>query len=142
MTFFERFASPSKKTVSTSSLKILQKAETCPFHKLKTFVFALTIAAKPFSEKLLWPNFDLNSFKWFASPYKKKVSTSSLKNLQKTKKRTFQTFRKFIIESKVASNHFLRSFLWPNFDLNSFEHFASLSQKTVSISSIKNLQIN
>ena len=46
--------------------------------------------------------------------------------------------RTFVFEFKVAVKLFLKSFLWPNFDLNSFDHFASLSQKMVSTSSLKN----
>ena len=44
------------------------------------------------------------------------------------------------LSSKKLQNHFLRSFLWPNFDLITFEHFASLSQKMVSILSLKNFR--
>ena len=42
--------------------------------------------------------------------------------------------------SRQLQNHFLGSFLWPNFDLSSVERFASLSQKMISTSSLKNLQ--
>ena len=42
--------------------------------------------------------------------------------------------------SKLLQNHFLRSSLYPSFDLNSFERFASLSQKMVSTQLLKNLQ--
>ena len=66
------------------------------------------------------------------------VSTSSTKNLQKAKTCYFQTPTIFVLELKEASNHFLRKFLWPNFNLNSFWCFASLSQKMVSTSSLKN----
>ena len=39
-------------------------------------------------------------------------------------------------------NRFLKSFLWENFDLKSFQCFASFSQKTISTSSHKTLQKN
>ena len=68
------------------------------------------------------------------------VSTSSLKNLQKIEKRHFQTLKTFVFELEVASKAFSKSFLWLNFDLSHFEHFASLSQKMISTSSLKNLQ--
>ena len=44
------------------------------------------------------------------------------------------------LSSRLLQNHFLRRFLWPNFDLNSFESFVSLYQKTVSTLLLKNLQ--
>ena len=50
--------------------------------------------------------------------------------------------RTFVFELKVPWKYFLRSFLWPNFDLNTLERFASFSQKTVSVLSLKNLQKN
>ena len=66
------------------------------------------------------------------------------KTCKKLKKYSFQTLRTFAFELKVTSKPFskniLRSFLWPNFDLSSFERLASLSQKIVSTSSLKNLQ--
>ena len=42
----------SQKTVSNSSLKNLQKTKTFPFQTLKTFVFELKVASKPFSKRL------------------------------------------------------------------------------------------
>ena len=50
--------------------------------------------------------------------------------------RTLHSF----LSSRLLQNHFLRRFLWPNFDLNSFESFVSLYQKTVSTLLLKNLQ--
>ena len=44
------------------------------------------------------------------------------------------------LRSQYFQNHFLRNVLSLNFDLNSFEHFASLFQKMASILPIKNFQ--
>ena len=57
-------------------------------------------------------------------------------------KMLFQTLRTLhsFLSSRLLQNHFLRRFLWPNFDLNSFESFVSLYQKTVSTLLLKNLQ--
>ena len=44
------------------------------------------------------------------------------------------------LSSRQIQKHLLRSFLRRNFDLNSFERFALLSQKMVSTSSPKNLK--
>ena len=76
----------SQKTISISSLKTLQKTEKCPFQILTTFVFELKVASKPFSTKFFMTKSDLNSFPHFVSLSLKLVSTSSIKNLQKTKK--------------------------------------------------------
>ena len=84
-------------------------------------------------KSLLWPNFDLNGFEYFASHSQKMASTSSIKILQKSKKGYFQTPTILVLE---ASNHFLR-LLWPNFDLNHFCRFALLSHKMVSTLSLK-----
>ena len=51
-----------------------------------------------FIRRFLWPNLDLNSFERFASLYQEMVSTSLLKNLQKTEKRSFQTLKTFLFE--------------------------------------------
>ena len=98
------FASLSQKTVSTSSLNNFRKTEQCPFQTLETFVFELNVASKPFSKKLHMT--ELKSFRCFASFSPKIVSTSSIKNLQKTEKCPFQTLRPFVFELKVASKPF------------------------------------
>ena len=54
---FERFAWLFQKMVSTLPLKNLQKTEECPFQMLRTFVFELKVASKPFSEMLNLTNF-------------------------------------------------------------------------------------
>ena len=128
--------------VSTSLLKDLQKTEKWPFQTLTTFVFELKVASKPFSNKLPMTKFRFKTFERFALLSRKIVSTASLKNLQKTEKCSFQTLRTLhsFLSSRLLQNHFLRRFLWPNFDLDSFESFVSLYQKTVSTLLLKNLQ--
>ena len=44
------------------------------------------------------------------------------------------------MSARFLQTHFVRSFLWQNFDLNSLERFAILSQQTLSTSLLKNLQ--
>ena len=44
------------------------------------------------------------------------------------------------LTSRQLQNYYVKCFLWLTLNLNSFDCFASLSQKTVSISSLKNLQ--
>ena len=48
--------------------------------------------------------------------------------------------RTFTFELKVASKQFPKKFLMTKFDLITFECFASLSQKMVSILSLKNFR--
>ena len=76
----------SQKMISISSLKTSQKTEKCPFQMLTTFVFELKVASKPLSTKFFMTKLDLNSFSHLASLSLKMVSTSSINNLQKTKK--------------------------------------------------------
>ena len=72
------------------------------------------------------------SRKWFQCRHSK-IYTKLKNDLFKCSEHSFLT-------SRWLQNHFLRSFLWPNFDLNSFESFASLSQKMISTLSLKDLQ--
>ena len=68
------------------------------------------------------------------------VSTSSLKTLQKKKNALFKRSQHSFLSSRFLQNYFLRSSLWTDFDLSSFERLSSLSQKMVSTLSLKNLQ--
>ena len=109
-------------------------------HKIR-FLSSRSIQ-KHFLRRLLWPNFDLNSFERFALLSQKMVSTSSLKNLKENRKMTFPNAQNIrFLSSRSIQKLFLRSWLWPNFDLNSFEHFPLPSQKMVSTSSLKTLKI-
>ena len=59
---------------------------------------------------------------------------------KKLKNALFKLSQPFLLSSRLLLIHFLRRFSCPNFDFNSFESFASLSQNKVSTSSQKNLQ--
>ena len=61
-------------------------------------------------------------------------------NVLKVKNSLFKRTKYWLLSFKKLQNCFLGRFLWSNFDLNRFEAFASLSQKTVSTLSLKNLQ--
>ena len=56
---------------------------------------------------------------------------------KKLKNALFKAFKHSLLSSRFLKSQFLRSSLWPNFDLRSYERLASLSQKMVSISSLK-----
>ena len=86
---FEHFASLSRKTVSTSSIKNLQETEKWAFQILTTFFFRLKVAPKWSSKKSFMSKFDLNRFEHFASFFWKTVSTSSLTILEKNWKMLF-----------------------------------------------------
>ena len=119
----------------------LQKTESFPFQMLRTFVFDLKVILKQFSKKLPMNNFE---FKWSWRLCLTFPENGFNFNTQKVEKNPekchFQKLKTFAFEIKVASNHFPKSFLWPNFNLNGLEDSALLSQKTVSTSSLKNLK--
>ena len=59
---------------------------------------------------------------------------------KKLKNYIFKWSEDSFLSSRLLQNHLLRSFFWPNFDLNRFERFVSLSRRTVSTLSLENLQ--
>ena len=59
---------------------------------------------------------------------------------QNLKNESFKHMQHPFLSLKYLQNHFLRNFVWANFDLNSFERFASLSLKVISTWSCRNLQ--
>ena len=59
---------------------------------------------------------------------------------QNLKNESFKHTQHPFLSLKYLQNHFLRNFVWANFDLNSFERFASLSLKVISTWSCRNLQ--
>ena len=75
------------------------------------------------------PHFPRNRFQLCHSKTCKKLNNALLKHSQ------YSFWR-----SRYLQNSFLRSFLWPKFDLNSVERFASLCQKIIWTLSLKNLQ--
>ena len=58
---------------------------------------------------------------------------------KKLKNALFKHSEHLFLSSRYLQNIFLRSSLWPTFDLKFFERFASLSQKMFSPSPLKNL---
>ena len=103
------------------------------------------LSSRPIQKDLLrnflWPNFDFNSFERLALLCQKMLSTYSLKNLKKDLKMTISNAQNILfLSSRSIQKHFLRSLLWPSFDLNSFERFALLFQKMLPTSSLKNLK--
>ena len=92
-----------------------------------------------FLRGLLWRNFDLNSYGCLTSLSQKMVSTSSRKNCKKLKISFFKYSEHSFLISRSLQNRFLRSFLWSTLNSDDFEGSVSLSQKTVSTSSLKNL---
>ena len=120
--------------------KISKKNKICSFQTLTTLVFDLKVAPKSFSKKLpltkcslkyLWMLFSKFLQKWFKL-WQWKIDKKPKNSLFKRSEHSF-------LISRYLQNHFLRSFLWPNSDLNSVEHFTSLSHKIVSTSSLNNL---
>ena len=80
------------------------------------------------------------SLERFPSLCQEVISLWSLKNLSNLKNESFKHTQHPFLSLKYLQNHFLRNFVWANFDLNSFERFGSLFHKMVSTSSLKNLQ--
>ena len=99
----KHFASLSQKMVPTSPLKNLQITEKKNLLKCSHNPFLRSrYLQNHFIRRFLWPN----SFERFGSLSQEMVSTSSLKNLQKTEKRPFQTLKTFVFELEVASKWF------------------------------------
>ena len=108
---------------------------------LRTFVFELKVASKSFYKNIPRAQFWFKWLRTFCLNFPENVLTSSLKNFKKTQKSSFLTHGIFAFELKVASKPFSKRIPpWPNFDWSSLEGLASLSQKMVSISSLKNLR--
>ena len=111
--------------VLTSSLKNRKKNLELFLSKCSEHSFLiLRWLLNRFSKSFPWPTLNLIGLQVSISLSQKAVSTLLLKNLQKTEKCPFQTLRTYsFLTSKYLQNHFLRSFLGPNFDLNDFEYF-------------------
>ena len=121
--------------VSTASIKNLQKTKKYYFQTPTILVLELKEASRPFSKKHLLAKF------WFKiSLSRKMVSTSSLKNCKKLKISLSKCSKHSFLMPRLLQNHFSKSFLWSSLNLNDLEGSVSLSQKTVSTLSIKNLQ--
>ena len=59
------------------------------------------------------------------------------KNCQQLNNALLKRSEHSVFRSSYPKNHFLRSFLWLNFDLDNFQFFASLSQEVLPTSSPK-----
>ena len=127
-----------RKSFQFCQLKICKKLKKAIFKCPQYLLLSSRKLQNHFLRIFLWSNYDLNNFQHFTSLSQKMVSTSSIKNLERTKKCYFWMPTIFVLSSRKLQNQFLRSSFWSNFDLNSFWCFASLSQKMVSISSLKN----
>ena len=103
----------------------MQRTGKCSLQMLRTCVFVLKVAWKPFSKK-----FRITKF-WFRYFWTRCLSFPENALFERSE---------HIFLSSRFSKPFSRSFLWPYFYLNSFGSFASLSQKMVSTLSLKNFQ--
>ena len=131
----------SQKTVSTSPLRNLQKGEKCHFQTIRTFVFDLDVASKPFSKLLRTAQFKFKPSSRFFKPFFKILPTTNFKfkpfsrlclafpnngfnfvnqKFAKKKKSHLQTFITFVFDLKVASKPFLKMFFITNFKLKPF----------------------
>ena len=109
--------------------KICEKLKNTLFKRSEDSFFSSRELQNHFLKSFLWPNFDLNTLNALLHFPRKWFQLRHSKNCKKLKNTAFQTLRRFAFEFKAqAPNHFLRSFLWPNFDLHSFWCFVSLSQ--------------
>ena len=115
----------SEKTISTFSLKTLQKSKHSYFQKFKTFDFGLMLAPKQFSKMLPMTNFE---FKWLwrlcltfpESSFNFVTQTLAKKN----RKYSCQRLGTLAFELTVASEPYFKIL---NFESNGFEDLASLS---------------
>ena len=112
--------------------KICKNLKNALFKRSQHSLMNLRLLQNYFLRMLLCPNFDLNSFYHFA---RKSFQLCHSKICKKTEKCALQTFRTFVFELKVAPKPFSKNVLMPK--LNRFEHFTSLSRKTVSTSSFQ-----
>ena len=96
----------SRKMVSSSSIKSLQKSKKYVFKQPQYWFLSSRSLENRFLKSFLWLNFDLNSVWFFDSLSQKMVLTLPLKNLQKTENCSFQTLRIVDFELKVASKTF------------------------------------
>ena len=95
-----------KKWFQLRHSKIYKTLENYFFKHSEHLFFSSRQLQNHFLRSFLWPNFDLNSLERFTSLFQKMISTSSLKNLQKTEKCSIQTLTTFVFEPKVTSKPF------------------------------------
>ena len=125
--------------VSTSSIKNLQETGKCPFQTLKIFVFEIKVVSKSFSKKLPRTKFEFKLFWRLCLPFPENSLNFVTQKLEKNWKIPFSNAQNIRFWAQGSfKTIFLRSFQWPNFDLNRCWCFVSLSQKMVSTLSLKN----
>ena len=115
----------------------LAKNCKCSFQTHRAFVSEVKVASKPFPEK--FPMTTL-SFKWFWTlclTFPKNGFNFVNQRLTKNWKMIFSNTQN---NRFWAQDLFRGSFLWPGFDLISFDRFPPLCQNSTSTSSLKNLQ--
>ena len=134
LVIFYVFPNFSRKWFQLRHSKIAKKQRVSLSKWSKYSFWISRLLQNHFLQSFLYPTFNWIGFESSILLSQKTVSISSPKNA--LSKRSEHSF----LRSRYLQSHFLRSFPWPNFDLNSFEHFASLFQKMVSTSPIKNLQ--
>ena len=90
-THFSIFCLPLSMVSISSIKKFEKKKEKCHFGMLKTFVFDLEVASKPFSKMPAITNLDFNSFNFrLCVVFPENSFIFSLKNLKKVRNALFQ----------------------------------------------------
>ena len=121
--------------------KNFQKTEKWPVQTLTKSTFELKVASKPFAKKIPITKLRLKYFWTLCVTFPQNGFNFVTQKLAKNWKILFlKRSQHSFLRSGQLQNYLLKSFLWPNFDLNSLEHFASFSQKMISTSSLKNSQ--
>ena len=126
--------------VSTSSLKDCKKLKISLSKCLEHSFLISRSLQNYFLKSFLWPTWNFIRLESSLSLSQKWFQFRHSKICEKLKNVFFKRSEHSFLSSRSLQNHFLRNFLWPNFDLNSFEHFVWLFQEMVSTSSIKNLK--
>ena len=93
-----------------------------------------------FVRSFLCPNFDIEDFKILPHFLRKWFHLPHSKTCKRLKNALLKRSQHLFFSSRLLQIHFLRRFLYLNFDLNSFEWFASHSQKTASTMTLKCLE--
>ena len=95
---------------------------------------------KGFSKKLRTKQTLCENFSQHCLEFPENCFNFVTQKFAKNRKMLFQTLRTYVFEFKVAWKPFSKKLPMIKFYLNSFEHFASQSQKMVSTLSVKILQ--
>ena len=107
---FERFASLSQKTLSTSLLKKFQKSEKYHFQTLRKIVFHLKVASKPISKKLPMTKFGFEQFSTLCLGFPESSFNFVIQKFAQKLKNTIR-YRTFFLTSRQLQNDFLKWFI-------------------------------